>query len=244
MSLILVANTYAIAPGISTSFLGTGGVTPCTYSVLSGGAGGSIVAGTGIYTAPASFDNAKLYDTIQVTDHIGATATAQILVGNPLLLFCDIIQTEMGLANGRVYLWDQKINQPKDSDIYIAISVMHCKPFGNSNVFNSDGTSTQSINMLAMLSIDIMSRGTGARDRKEEILLALNSNYAKYQQALNCFKIGLLPSGGNFVNLSNIDGAAIPYRFNVSINLQYFYTKTKAVDYFSTFSSVVPITNP
>lgn len=250
MSLALTQTFTAVAPRISSSFLAVGGNSPYTYEVLPGGAGGSINSSTGLYTAPNQFnsDPSKAYDTIRVTDATSATTTSKILVGSPLLLFCDVLQHELGLANGRVYLWDQKIFQPTDDGLYIAVSVLSCKAFGND--IKADPTlgwsnPIQSINMLATLDVDIISRGPDARDRKEEVVLAFNSLYAQSQQEANSFYIGKLPPGARFVNLSEIDGAAIPYRFKISVNLQYMVVKQKSTsDYYDTFQTVSVATNP
>ncbi len=252
MSLALSQSKTAIAPNLTAYFLGIGGTEPYTYAVLGGGAGGSIDSVLGIYTAPTAMGSTPqtLYDTVQVTDSLGAVATTQILIGTPLFLFCEILQQEMGLSNGRVYLWDQKIFEPNDNDLYIAVSVPSCKPFSNITKpaiidgFADWSQAEQTVNMLATLDIDIISRGPSARDRKEEVILALNSVYAQSQQEANSFYIGKLPPGARFLNLSMIDGAAIPYRFKISVNLQYAFTKTKAVDYFDTFHDVQVTTNP
>lgn len=243
MSLTLSQTKTALGPKLTASFLGVGGTEPYVYSVLPDGAGGTIDDETGLYTAPStvSDDPRMLYDTIQVTDDLAATAQAQILVGDPLLLFCEIIQREMGLANGRVYIWDQKIFQPKNDELYIAVSMLNCKPFGNNIAPDpEDGWSNpiQSVNMAATLDLDIISRGPAARTRKEEVILALNSIYAQQQQEGNSFYIGKLPAHGRFINLSMVDGAAIPYRFKISVEIQYAVTKQKVVPYFDTFEDV------
>lgn len=242
MSLSLTSNTQAVAPNAPASFAGTGGTAPYTYVVLAGGPGGTINATSGQYTAPSvvSENPALIFDTIQVTDAVAATAIRQILVGYPIMLVCDVIQKELGLANGQVYLWDQKINIPIDEKLYIAVGVLSCKPFSNTNRMEGGGSGLeedQSVNMMATLSIDILSRGPQARDRKEEVILALQSVYAQSQQEVNSFYIGKISTG--FVNLSQIDGAAIPYRFNISVNMQYTVRKSKAVPYFDTFSEQV-----
>ena len=241
MPIQLTQSLFAVGPNITSSFLAVGGTAPYVYSVQSGG--GSINASTGIFTAPANINPAPANSTsvIKVTDSVGGVATATILVGNPLTLFCEILQRELGLANGRVYLWDQKINQPTDSGLYIAVSVPTCKPFGNVNRQvgeSADFLSEQYIAMSAVVDIDIMSRGPFARDRKEEILLALYSNYSQQQQTANSFYISRLP-GSTFQNLSEIDGAAIPYRYRISVNLQYAYSKNSNVDYFDDFEREV-----
>ncbi len=242
MTLALTQTATALGPRNTASFLGVGGSEPYVYSVDIGGAGGSIDSDTGVYTAPTVIGNSPVtgFDTIRVADATPEEATATILVGNPLILFCDVIQRELGLANGRVYLWDQKIMQPSDSGLYVAVSVPMCKPFANVNRYSAgmyDSDSEQYVSMLARVDIDIISRGPAARDRKEEVILALNSNYAQQQQEANGFYIGKLPPHGGFLNLSEVDGAAIPYRYKISVNLQYAFQKTSAVDYFDDFAS-------
>jgi hypothetical protein len=249
VTLTLTQSFTAVAPNITSSFLGVGGTEPYLYEVLAGGAGGTINATTGTYTAPAvaSSDPSHIYDTVQVTDYVGATATAQILVGTPLLLLCEIIQNQLGLANGRVYLWDQKIQQPQDSGLYVAVSVPSCKPFANVNEFQSllgGAESNQYVSMQATVDLDIISRGPEARDRKEEVVMALGSLYAQQQQEANSFFIGKLPPDGRFLNLSTIDGAAIPYRYKISFYMQYVFTKGSAAPYIDTFSTVSTYTNP
>lgn len=239
MALALAQTKTAVAVNLTASFLASGGTAPYVYAVLPGGAGGTINSSSGVYTAPSavSSDPATVSDTIQVTDAAAATATAQISVGTPLLLFCEVLQREMGLANGRVYLWDQKLMQPTDSGLYVAVSVPHCKPFSNVNRQLSDGVNVEQIvNMGAKLDIDIISRGPSARDRKEEVILAFNSTYAQQQQEANSFYIGKLPPSSAFINLSEVDGAAIPYRYRISVNLQYAVRKVKALQYFDDIS--------
>lgn len=236
----IAAGALAIGAGLSTSFGASGGTGPYTWSVLPGGAGGTIVAGTGIYTAPAVVnpDPKKAYDTVKVVDSLAAEAEIQILVGSPLQLVCDIIQREMNLDQGQVYLWNQKINTPNDSRLYVAVGIVSTKPFANRNVPDGSGAgleSKQSVSVVATLSIDILSRSPEARERKEEVLMALFSDYSKYQQAANAFGIARLSSA--FQNLSEIEGAAIPYRFNISINMQYLVRKTKAVPYYDDFEN-------
>lgn len=248
--LALTASFTAIGVNLTSSFLAVGGTPPYTYSVRPNGAGGTINSSTGLYTAPAVVNGGvygppkQIYDTVQVLDSAGGIATLQILVGNALLLFCDIIQNQLGLANGRVYLWDQKMQIPTDAGLYIAVSVMSCKPFANTNAPDGNGNSVQSANMYAQLQIDVTSRDSEARDRKEEVLLAVASDYAAQQMSANSFYIGKLPPGSQFVNLSSPDGAAIPYRFNITMALQYYFVKTQATPYFNQFATPQVITNP
>lgn len=244
--LALSPSSSAITFGITKSLLASGGVAPYAYSVLPGGAGG-LIDQNGYYGAPPypNENPSKTFDTIQVEDSNGDTATAIVLVCNVGQLLCNIISTEMGLDSSRVYLWDQKIKEPTDFALWIVVGELACKPFGNNRrqEQSDDGfESFQYTNFMTTFSIDIFSRGPAARDRKEEVIMSLMSYYAESQQEANSFKIAKLPIG--FVNLSQVDGAAIPYRFNLSFNVSYVVKKTKSVPYFDQFVSPEILIDP
>lgn len=247
MSLSLAQSKTALLARLTASFAGGGGTEPYGYAVLPGGAGGSIDSVTGLYTAPTvtPTDPKLAFDTIQVTDDDSATATARILVGSPLLLFCEILEKELELGSGRVYVWNQKKFQPHDAGLVIVVSVPVCKPFANTLAPDPStgwADAVQSVNMLARLDLDVISRDMSAFNRKEEIILALNSLYSQSQQEANSFSIGQLPTA--FQNLSGIDGAAIPFRYRISVNMQYAFTKVKAAEYFDDFEKTEIATQP
>jgi len=246
VSLTLAQTATAVAVGIQASFQGKGGTAPYTYSVGPGGAGGTINPTTGVYVAPPVIANdypTLLYDTITVTDSAAATAQAKILVGTPLILFCDVIQKGMGLPDGSVYVWDQKIMQPTTSGLYVAVSVVASKVIANINRPSQDGLlQEQFLSMWDTLEVDLISRSSAARDRRGDLLLAVDSTYARQQQDANSFYIGKLPASGQFQNLSMIDGAAIPYRFKIGLTLSYAYKRTSDSQYFDQFEKATVIT--
>lgn len=240
MTLSLTASATAVAAFIQATFAGAGGAEPYVYSVNPDGAGGVIDSATGIYTAPSlvNKDPAKLYDTIAVTDDAAATATARILVGTPLHLLCEILQQELQLDSRQVYLWDQKINQPKDSVMYIAVSQLTAKVIGNNRRAVPTGggmDAEQYITLRGMVTLDVISRSTEALLRKEEVLMALTSQYSIQQQDANSISISSVPTG--FVNVSQIDGAAIPYRFQLTLGLFYAQPRVKPAQYFDSFDA-------
>ena len=247
MSITISQSKTALAPMVSASFLAAGGTAPYVYSVVPGGAGGTINASTGKYVTPVNFssDVKKLFDVIIATDAVNATVTTKILVGSPLRLVAEIIQKELGLAPDRVYLWDQKLMQFTDSELYVVVSLPSATPFGNSNTFVAvnDGdtpVAVQRVSMLGVIDIDVISRGPVARDRKEEVVLALKSNYAKNQQTSNSFLLASIPT--SFHNLSEVDGAAIPYRYRISVKMQYAYVKVTTSTYFDDFENSPMVT--
>lgn len=247
MALNLTQSATAVGPNVPASFLALGGTAPYSYAIVPGGAGGMVNPTTGAYIGPPAVnaEASRAFDTIKVTDALNATATAAILVGSPLQLVCEIIQRELGIATGDIYLWNQKLPQPTDSRLYVAVSMLFAKPFGNTNRTVSVGGIAQSqafVSMFGQVDVDVISRGPAARDRAPEVLLALGSNYAEFQMNANSFYIGRLPTG--FRDLSSVDGAAIPYRYKISFNMQYTATKAKSVPFFDDFRNPSIFTNP
>jgi hypothetical protein len=246
-SLTIISSYHAVAAnGLTIPFGATGGIPPYTWSVLGGGAGGTIGSSTGIYVSPQQYKYGP--DIIQVTDVANNVSQYEILVCTPLELVCDIIQTAVGLSQGQVYQWDQKINIPIDEALYVAVGVQSARPFGNRPKYvggGSDGApiqAIQTVNMVEVVSVDILSRSSIARDQKEQILLALSSPYAEAQMELNSFFVA--PLSTSFVNLSHIDSAAIPYRFQILVQLQYFSILTTYPAFFNTFGSPTVTTEP
>lgn len=250
MTLSVRASISAMAPGRRTSFQAYGGAEPYAYSVVPGGAGGAIDPATGLYTADAVMNPDPKLNRVQIraTDSLGAVAdSSPILVADPLFLFCEIIQKELGLAADRVWIFDQKRKMPIDSGLFVIVHVTNLQPFGNNVKYDGSGSgldAIQSVNVKATLTLNIMSRSTEALIRKEEVLMAITSPYAESQMELNSFYIGRLPPGAQFVNLSELDGAAIPYRFNLSVNMHYFVKKTRAAAYFDQFAAPQVVTEP
>lgn len=249
MAITISQSASATGPKGPASFGATGGVAPYVFSVVPNGAGGTIDPSSGLYTGPAvvNSDPNFAFDSIVVTDSLLATATAKILVGTAFILLADIIQNQMNLANDQVWIWDQKINIPVDSRLYVALSMPICYPFasGNTSVSVDGGglNQVQTVNMAATVDVDILSRGPQARDRKEEVILALSSVYAQQQQEANAFTV--LKLSEKFLNLNTIDGAAIPYRYKISFQMQYAVTKIQPAQYFDTFSAAqVTLNNP
>lgn len=242
--MIISPATLALRPGRRYNFGASGGTGTLTWGFQQNQSGGTINASTGAYLAGPELG----VDIIKVTDSLSNKATATIGIDTVEQLVGEIIARYLDLGPDQYWLWDQKIDIPTDSRSYLIISVISEKIFGNSNAYTGGSsagdplTSVQGVNVQARIGIDILSRGTSARDRKDLIPLALKSDYAEAQQELNQFFLGIGPT--SFVNLSQVDGAAIPYRFHIEVNVQYAVTKATLVPYFDTFETPVITTEP
>ena len=86
------------------------------------------------------------------------------------------------------------------------------------------------------MQIDCYSRNNDARDRHQEITMALNSVYAQQQMDIYNFKISTLT---NDVNISGIDGGSDINRFTTSFNVLIHFQKRKKIDYYDKFALTV-----
>jgi len=237
---MIVQSLYSmISAGRSMMIEPSDGVEPYTFEVKALGAGGTIDV-DGLYTAPSYIPDQpnKSYDTIIVTDADLTVVEHIVNLGTPIKFLGEIIRREMDLQPDQVTLYNQKFTIPKDEKVYISVGYLSQKPFSNNISYSGEGSGLmeiQNTNIRAVMTVEIQSRNTSALNRKEEILFAVNSTFAKQMMEANSFSIAKISS--NFVNLSREEGSGIPYRFNISLVMHYTVTKTKNVSYFSNFQS-------
>ena len=79
-----------------------------------------------------------------------------------------------------------------------------------------------------------MSQNREALERKEEVLMAINSMYSQGIQEKNSFKIFRNPS---IEDLSALEGAAMLKRYELSVVVFSWYSKVKLADYYEKFSA-------
>lgn len=156
-----------------------------------------------------------------------------------ILVLADIIQTEMALADGSIFIYNQDFKLPETKGLFIILSYLGApKTLANNNEITVDQSGdvyeNQYLNQLENIAIDVMSRDTTARTRKEEVLLALNSVYSNQQQELYQFKIFTNPS--SFIDVSEAEGAARINRYQAMVPMMTSYRKSKKIEYYNRFS--------
>jgi len=224
----LKSNSRYIVRGGELNFQAIGGVEPYTFSMLEDTTDNGSIDSDGVYTAGTAFGR----DTIVVTDGNSDTAQLEVVVMNHFELVAAIINKEMNLGPDQVYIYNQKFIIPKDEKIYISIGILNTKPFSNINRHNN-GESEQSATFITALDINILSTSPEILSRKEEVILALNSDYSKRMQTLNSFHIS--PLSSQFTNVSSVEGPSIPFRFNINVNMTYAISRKTNVDCYEEF---------
>lgn len=252
MTLAISGTKSALAPGLTASFGASGGVGPYVFSVLPTDRG-TINPSTGFYTAPSSVANvAPFFDTVTVTDSTGATASATIITGNPWMLLLEIIQRVLNLDPSMIWFENQKFFEPTNALKGMWVVLM----FPTLNTFasglypagapeNGGGAGWDQTekwaNFSGSVDINLISRDLSALNLKEQAVMALGGPYSRAQQQANSFYIARLPH--SMVDLSTQDGDSIPWRFVISVEIQYGISKKFPTDYFDEFAKPQVVIN-
>lgn len=147
-----------------------------------------------------------------------------------------IIDEQMNMPVGRVFAYNSNVNLPEDSELFIPLYYAERKPIANNSkmVTTAEGVEEhQSINMVEDVIIALISRDTSARDRVQEVFLALNSYYSRNLQAVNKLHISWI---GEAYDKSFLEATSMLNRFDIRIRVFRSYEKISNIDYYDTFS--------
>jgi hypothetical protein len=172
-----------------------------------------------------------------------------------LKILVDIVRREMRLKADQVVIYNQRWIIPPDDRLYVAISVTGSAPFGvNRKYASSSATDPQtgqpvptlneelSVNTRDILTFNIYSASGEARERRNELIFALESTYAEQQMEKYSFLIGSVPT--SYVDVSEEEGTKIINRYAITYNVQYAQSASNPVEYFDKFQDVALTLQP
>ena len=151
----------------------------------------------------------------------------------------DIIRTEMGLSQQNIWIQSQNRKIPPESqELYCVVGVTNFRPISSKSKFlSTDNNEQQIVYGRADVQVDLMSRSNEARNRRSEVLMALNSFYSKEQQDSKCFRIFELPTA--FINTSGLQGGSDINRFTLIIPTMISEVKIKSAAYYDKFRATL-----
>lgn len=158
----------------------------------------------------------------------------------PIKEICNILQRQLSLSDGQIWIYNQKRDIPNDFGIYFVVNYIGQRIISNIRkefVAENGLMEYQSVHNLANFSVDVFSRNPRARDMRDQVLMALNSTYSQQVQESKGFQIAR--NSFQVTNTSEVEGVAELSRFSISFNVTYMSETTKSIDYYDTFSKEV-----
>ena len=151
----------------------------------------------------------------------------------------DIIRTEMGLNQQNIWIHSQNRKIPPQSqELYVTVGCVDFLPISSKSTYDyTKDTEVQTVYGRASVQIDILSRSLEARQRRAELLMALNSFYSKEVQDKKQFRIFELPQ--RFINTSSLEGGSEINRFSLIIRAMISQDKVKDTDYYDKFNETI-----
>lgn len=161
----------------------------------------------------------------------------------PIKVLANILQVEMGLADGTIMLGLENWEIPKTPGLYVALYYGPDTAVGQTNEFDpANNTEIQSVAMLHEIAIELLSFNEEARLRKEEVIMALNSVYAQQKLALQLMQINALPQ--TFLAVPVLEETKQLNKFRISFSMNALHQKIRDVNYYDQFRNATVTTNP
>jgi hypothetical protein len=149
-----------------------------------------------------------------------------------------IIKQGLSLNEDQVWLYNQDYIIPPNPQLSVMIQFAGSQPFGNNNrATPTEAGMAEEMSLQAREEyiINIFSKDDSAQQRKEDVILALNSFFATTWQAIGQFKLPRISN--SFVNISDVEGPGMLNRFAINIALLTGYYKKSAIDFYDKFST-------
>jgi len=163
----------------------------------------------------------------------------------PIKIIGDILTEFMSLSAGQVMIYNQDFKLPETSGLFIILQYNSSQNYSSTNEFIpadegiEGGQESITTLMKEDYTINVISKNDEARQRKEEVIMGLNSNFSQDKQGLYQFQIARVSN--SFVNVSELEGAGMLNRFAINISLLAHYTKTINTSYYDDFTNQILI---
>lgn len=155
----------------------------------------------------------------------------------PIKAIANILQAELGLANGQIMIGLENWVIPKNEGMYIALY------YGNEEVIaNYNGSSLNELSefvevqeavMLHHIMIDVMSFDSSARIGKEKVVWALGSIAA--QQAMEVYGMSFATTPSPFSSVPSLEETKWLNRFQSIFAVNALHRNVKPAEYYDTF---------
>lgn len=148
---------------------------------------------------------------------------------NTLQVLADIIKKSVGLTDDQIWIYNQRHNIPSTSGLFVVISRVALKIYGNNSVQSGDTLSTGQW-CQESLAINLLSKNLEAVERVPEVLGALVSPLSVFVQQQTGISIAKVPQ--SVVDTSSLEGAGMLFRTTITLQVLSAYEQTSGATFF------------
>lgn len=150
----------------------------------------------------------------------------------------DILTKELLLDSDHIWIYSQNRKMPQNADgLYCMVGEIDSQIVSAKSYFNDSiagANEIQEVVEFCSVQIDLMSYSNEARDRRAEVIMALNSFYAQELMEKEQFRIFEIPS--RWVNMGRMFGGSEVNMFSIVITCNLTTRKIKNTSYYDTFN--------
>jgi hypothetical protein len=153
-----------------------------------------------------------------------------------LTIICDLVKNYLSLSADQVWIYNQKRNIPNDSRLYIVASLVDSPAYavGKSYASTLAGLeSTTHQHTQETIRLDLLSVGTDAIDRVNEVIGALSSDDADRACQINGMQIAPKPLSVRDTSAAEVTRNL--FRMTIEFRVLRAYTQTKPTSYYDSF---------
>lgn len=146
-----------------------------------------------------------------------------------------IICSEMEMPLNRVFAYNNNVNLPQDTGLFIVLHYGQRNPISNTVKYieTANGVEEhQAVNVCEEVIISVISQSTEARERAYEVHMAMGSTFSRNLQMKEQVHISLL---GDVYDASFLEATSRLNRFDCRVRVFKSYDKVKAVDYYDKY---------
>ena len=151
-------------------------------------------------------------------------------------LIAKLIQTQLGIPDDppRVFTYNTNWDIPSTNDMFVLVSILTDDDFGAGQTYLADPTyglvEQQLLERATIYTVDLFSVSTEARDRRQEVLFALQGDAAERLMESKSLRI-FRPSP--FVDISAVEASRRLNRWQTQFAVFEGYGCTRRVPYFN-----------
>lgn len=151
----------------------------------------------------------------------------------PIKVLADLLVKELPISSDRIFIYNDGRPLPKDSGLYIVLSINGTEVFRNTSKVkeSTNYTEIQDQNYKQNIIVSVISRDSSARTMANNVVMALSSIYSQQLQEKYACHIARI---SNITDVSFLEKTDMLTRMDVLVHVLSWKQLTKTVDYYET----------